>query len=368
VRKKELALERKAFDDWRRSVGVSVAIEGWFPSADGGPTPAQRGRWLELKGDAAQTADVTSGEQVYPLLALVPDPRDAAHDAAGRTLYFGVVPTQDLQHDDRGDPHFDDRSTFELRCFVRAHHDCPPKRGKKPDCGGALAWSRPSEAFRVAAPFDLIGTSNRPVTIKMPDLRDLAAQAATRPRGKFSPVRFVQPQHMSPGGMGGFSICSFSIPLITIVALFVLNLFLPIVVFLFQLWFLLVFRFCIPPQVKMDAGVDAALAVTPPGVDLAIDGAVSIDNLPVDADDLQALLATSVDKGLAMDKAAVAASGYDLPSVDLSKQSSNSLGPIDQSFTDAASLEDDDPPPDVGEPLAYEDPVVSVRPVARNGA
>jgi len=44
-----------------------------------------------------------------------------------------------------------------------------------------------------APPLDLVGTSNRPVSIKMPDMRELAAQAASRPRGRFSPLRV--PRH-----------------------------------------------------------------------------------------------------------------------------------------------------------------------------
>ena len=90
------------------------------------------------------------------------------------------------------------------------------------------------------------------------------------------------------GEMGGEAICSFSIPLITIIAMFVLSLFLPIVVFIFNLWFLLVFRFCIPPQIKVAAGLDAALAVTPPKIDLDAEFSVKIEGLDtlVDPDDL----------------------------------------------------------------------------------
>jgi hypothetical protein len=53
-------------------------------------------------------------------------------------------------------------------------------------------------------------------------------------------------------GLGGPAICGFAIPLITIVATFVLRLFLPIVVFLFGLWWMLRLRFCIPPVLTLD--------------------------------------------------------------------------------------------------------------------
>jgi hypothetical protein len=363
----ELAQVRAAFVDWQRDKGVSVTIEGWFPQARGS-TPSRRGEWRAFSEAAAEVAEV-SGEQVYPLFALVPDPREASHDAAGRTMYYGVVPTQDLQHDPDGKPHFDDLSTFELRCFVRAHRDCPPRAGRTPDCHGPVSFSRATEPFRVAAPFDILGTANRPITIKMPDLKDLAAQAALRPRGKLSPVHFVQPQHMSPKELGGEAICSFSIPLITIVALFLLNLFLPVVVFLFQLWFLLVFRFCIPPQIKVAMSVDAALAVTPPGVDFEVDGAVTLNgNEKTAAELLELLTKGDASNGQDLGDRITEDTGSD-DTVDLGTLGNNALVPLNQSFADAAALRAKSNgtlvPPETGEVLRFEEPVTPVWPVKR---
>jgi hypothetical protein len=368
-RRKELADKRVALQNWYKNNGITVAVDGWFPQP-GGAGPEARGDWKPLS-DEQQTADIVSGEQVYPLYPVIPDPRELQHDAAGRTIYYGVVPTGDMAADTKGKPHFDDVTTYEIRCFVRAHHPCPPRIGKTPDCHGALTWSKPSEAFRLAAPFDVLGAANRPITIKMPDLKDLAAQAAMRPRGKLSPIRFIQPQHLSPkvkdgaasgGDAGGEAICSFSIPLITIIALFVLNLFLPIVVFIFQLWFLLVFRFCIPPQISASAGVDAALAVTPPGIDLDVDIGIEVSGLEKTAAELNALLSVAMGDHIKED------TGYeDAP--DLSNLSNNALGPLDQSFVDNASLHPNPdgslpPPPEVSPPLIYEDQVTPVWPVA----
>ena len=56
-------------------------------------------------------------------------------------------------------------------------------------------------------------------------------------------------------------ICSFSIPLITIVATFVFELFLPIVTLLFGLLFMLKLKFCILPEVSLAAGVTAEIAL-----------------------------------------------------------------------------------------------------------
>ena len=361
--------ERKAYDDWLLAHQIKVQVQGWFPLLDSGrPSPTQGG-WKTLRPDE-QTADpvprsdAVPGEHVTPLFALVPDPRDTAHDATGRTLYYGLVPTNSLQADARGLPRFEDQATYELRCFVRAHHACPPRAGREPDCDGGVVWSDSSEPFRIASPLDVLGSANRPINIKMPDLRDLAAAAATRPRGKLSPVRFIQPQHMSPQGdggtMGGAAICSFSIPLITIIALFVLNLFLPIVVFIFNLWFLLVLRFCIPPQIEASADVDAALAVTPPGVDLDADFAVEVSGVAQTAAQLSALMK------LAMKVRVVEDTGKTDKAPDFGGLGNNALGPVDQSFSDAAALKAASaggplpPPPAVGSPLVYEPHVTSV--------
>jgi hypothetical protein len=352
LREQQVAQARQALADWLQAKGVRTVVEGWFPAAEGGET---LGAWRALD-TAAQTADPmpvpharvvrpgiapptdepAPGEQIHPLLPLVADPRDPAHDAAGRTLYWGLVPTASRQHDAAGQPRIDERSTYELRCFVRAHHPCPPRSARQPDCHGPVVWSRPTEAFRVAPAMDVLGSANRPVTIRMPDLRELAAQAAQRPRGRLSPVRFSQPQHLSPlgdgGRMGGEAICSFSIPLISIVALFLLNLFLPIVVFIFQLWFLLVFRLCIPPQVQAGAAIDAALAATPPGVDLDADFAVSVGGVPQSAAQLGNAMRAAMQGHIRED------TGKTDETADLAGLANSALAPVHQAFADQAAL------------------------------
>ncbi len=379
-----IAAQRKALDDERRGLakwfednGIRVEVDGWFPAQEAGQPSRTWGSWRHLPDEAAQTADIASGEKNYPLFALVPDPRDAHHDAAGRCLYYGTLPTHGLEHDGTGEARFNDQTTYEVRCFVRAHRPCPNRTGKSPDCNGPLTWSLPSEAYRVAAPFDVLGAANRPITIKMPDLRELAAQAATRPRGRLSPIRFVQPQQLAPsvkngsadgGNLGGEAICSFSIPLITLIAMFVLNLFLPIVVFLFNLWFLLVFRFCIPPKIAFGAGLDAALAVTPPGIDLDADFSVKVDGgtLDVLAADLHALLTKDDPNQVGtLEQRVMDATGM-TDKARLEPYSNNALGPVDQAFADVAALKPDAegkyPVPQVGTPLVYEDPVTPVWP------
>lgn len=376
-REAQVLAARAALDAWMAAHGVSVRIDGWFPTLVNGRPSTTFGAWRELS-EAEQQADITSGEHTYPMFALVPDPRESAHDAAGRTLYYGLVPTTSLQHDHQARPRFDDQTTYEIHCFVRQHEPCPGRVGKSPDCHGPLTWSRPTEPFRVAAPFDVLGSANRPITIKMPDLRELAAQAALRPKGRLSPVRFVQPQHLSPkvkdgqpqpNDVGGEAICSFSIPLITLIALFVLNLFLPIVVFVFNLWFLLVFRFCIPPSVQLAAGLDAALAVTPPHIDLDAEFSVKLNGVDVlvKPDELKDALTRGVNLGALESRIQQDTGMEDAP--HLEGYGNNVIGPIDQSLQDAAARSiggqgPASPLPPVGEPLVYEDPVVPLWPKA----
>ena len=271
---------RQALEAWQIERGVRAFKEGWVPDANEG-----FGAWRELIDETPQQID-EAWVRLFPLPA---DPRNPRHSARGRALYYAVVPTSAFETTTSGEARFDDRSSYELRCFFRQHDcDCPfaGLNNEAPDCGGELSWSLPTEVYRLAPPFDLVGTSNRPVTIQMPNLAELAAQAATRPIGQFSPVRFEHAQQLqtktdgeipTSGSIGGPAICFFSIPLITIVASFVLNLFLPIVVLLFNLWFLLALRFCIPPSFSIAGGLQLELAAIPPKLDVDAELAVDVD-------------------------------------------------------------------------------------------
>ncbi|APV49323.1 hypothetical protein BWI17_06290 [Betaproteobacteria bacterium GR16-43] len=304
AQRRAVGAKRAQLREWFVAQNLDGQVQAWLP----GPAFDPRPRWTTLQGPE-ELSDTTHarGEAFFALVPLVPDPRLKDHDAAGRTIYFGVVPTVFGDHDAEGHARLDDQSTYEIRCFVRRHDPEHPRPEGAPDCCGEVTWSAPTEPYRLAPPFDLLGTAQRPVTIQMPDLGELAAQVAARPRGKLSPVKFVQPQHLSPNILagiptpsvpGGPAICFFSIPLITIVALFLLNIFLPIVVLIFNLWFLLALRFCITPQVSVSAGLDAALAATPPGVDLAADFAVSVGGVPQPANDLLDAIAGRVKDGI----------------------------------------------------------------------
>jgi hypothetical protein len=255
---------RQQLQDWALAHKVRITLEGWMPAGF-----QDVGAWQDVEEAPAAVA-----EHVYPLYSLVPDPGLPGHAGRDRTIYFGLLPTGSSETDTTGGARFDDQSLYEVRCYVRRHDPrCPRRPERRPDCQGEIVWSLPTEAYRLASQFDLVGTSNRPVTIQLPDLKALEAQAATLPRGRGAPVQMVAPEGSSlevrvpsmttmrpvKGSPGGGAICSFSIPLITIVATFVLNLFLPIVVFVFSLYWMLLLKFCIPPSVAIDAGVLASL-------------------------------------------------------------------------------------------------------------
>jgi len=295
--RQQLATARQALAKWRDENGVVRILEGWFPS------PLDNiGAWQDVEPTPSALLEAS-----FQLYALYPNPNIPDHSARGKNIYFGVVPTTSLDTDSLGNPRFDSEATYEIRCFVRRHKPDCPRGNVQPDCCGELVWSEPTEAFMIASPFDLVGTSQRPVTIRMPDLKELAAQAMALPVEKLAPVRVIQPQGLNfdvadgkpaKGNVGEFQVCFFAIPLITIVAFFVLKLFLPIVAFLFGLFFLLQLKFCIPPSVKLNAALNTELEILPPSLDASAsidaDVTVNLDGKVIDVATLNADLQVGI--------------------------------------------------------------------------
>jgi hypothetical protein len=269
-----LAEEKAKLAAWAEQFRVTLQLQGWKALHD------RIGQWVSVEEEPQSLI-----EQTFPLYPLIPDPRDRAHSGQGKTLYFGLVPTASADTDEFGAARFDEKTHYEIRCFVRRHKPECPKKNPKPDCHGQLVWSAPTEVYQLAPHFDLIGTSNRPVSIQLPDLAALQAQAATLPPNQLAPVRLVSPANSNlevdadaDGNITGHGIsgqiCSFSLPLITIVATFVFKLFLPVVTLLFGLFFLLKLKFCIPPSVEIAADVKAELDVQLPSVEADFDVSV----------------------------------------------------------------------------------------------
>ncbi|TYB64800.1 hypothetical protein FXF51_20315 [Nonomuraea sp. PA05] len=251
-------------------------LSGWIPAgvdAAGvpGPMPAcgdsgAAGTRTPLTGVGSWTPveelPEHLAEAAYPLASVLADPARPGSDAALQTLYFGVVPTGSGDIDTTGGPRFDDGDDYEIRCFARRHRpECPRDGGH---CLCPIFWSEPTEPYRLAGHFDLEGCAHRPATVQLPDLAQLKADALRLGPGGAGGLRFRSP----PGSALAFrtedlkavrkeppnafpQVCSFAVPLITIVAFFVLQLFLPIVVLVFQLWWMLALRFCLPPDVPL---------------------------------------------------------------------------------------------------------------------
>ena len=257
--------------------GISVELQGWVPGIAQGS-----GKWEKVSEEPQQIT-----EHIFPLFPLIPDPRTKNHSSGGRTLWFGVIPTSSSDIDPFGNARFDDRNLYEIRCLVRRHDPCCPKRRERNHCKGEFVWSRRTESYQLASQCDLLGTSNRPVNIFLPDIPALEAQTALLKPGQGAPVRMIAPadsnlevivdssdfSSVKPKAPGA-AICSFSIPLITIVATFVFKIFLPIVTLVFGLFFLLRLKFCIPPSLELDAGaaadLDVALGKVEAGVDVEV--------------------------------------------------------------------------------------------------
>jgi hypothetical protein len=235
--------------DLLNAVTAHVDSQAWLVDSVTGA-----GRWTALADE-----EPTETEQTFPMWRL-PDRPDVCPAANTRSLWFGLVPTYSADHwldpdpaaGGRPVPKLDSQAIYELVCSVTQ----PPAAGQE-QCPPKVWWSAPTEPFRLAAPYDPEGTKNRLVSISAPDFRALAARAGnpagpgglaiTTPPGsqmQFNPFGGIpKPGQGSMGGSGG--VCTFAFELFFIVALFLFFMFMPIVVFVFQLWWMLALRFCL---------------------------------------------------------------------------------------------------------------------------
>ena len=252
--------EKNRFDQWVKRFGVTWQLQGWFKSPQGFE---KIGCW----GNVEETPADLGLESSFPLYPLIPDKNDPRHAGQFGTIYFGVVPTSSHDCDRTGCARFDDRELYEMRCWTTRHlvpHDpdrpCP--------CPDGIFWSVPTRPYKLASHYDLTGTSHQPVTIQLPDLNELAAQAKpslgvgfAKPPGSLMTSGTEEGKPTNYGRSRKFEICFIPIPLITIVATFVFELFLPVVMLLFQLWWMLALKFCIPPELDVAAGITGEIAV-----------------------------------------------------------------------------------------------------------
>ncbi|MGH3629866.1 MAG: hypothetical protein ACRDRL_20810, partial [Sciscionella sp.] len=203
-----------------------------------------------------------------------------------RSLWFGLVRTYSAEHetvDGVTRPKLDDRGIYQLRCVARHRPEPGHEHFPRP-----AYVSAPTAPFRLAAPFDPDGTKNRTISITLPDLRRLAARAGqkqgpggvritTPPRShlQFDPFGGIPKPGSGAIGHGG-GVCTFALERFFVVAFFLFMLFLPIVVLIFQLWWLLALRFCIPPAIGFTLLTDffakgKLLAALDPSLKVALD-------------------------------------------------------------------------------------------------
>lgn len=258
--KARVSSERERLLGLVQKLGISMRLEGWFPSATGG---YKIGFWNTVE----ETPTDLENEDTYPMYPLIPPRSAPEHAGQFGTIYFGLLPTGSHDTDDTGEPRFDDQSMYEVRCYVKRH--LKPHGPEEPcPCPDGIFWSLPTEPYRLAPHFDLVGTGQRPVTIQLPSLGDLQAQAAPTLGARFlKPPKSLMVQGKSDGTLDTHSqssvpeICFIPIPLITIVAMFVFELFLPVLMLVFGLFWMLKLKFCIPPSIDVAAGLTAELSV-----------------------------------------------------------------------------------------------------------
>ncbi|WP_250037759.1 hypothetical protein [Paractinoplanes maris] len=302
-------------------------LDGWIPGGEPGAAVRTSltgaGSWEPVEEMPERLA-----EMAYPLSPLMPDPARPGSDASWQALFFGVVPGGSGDVDLSGRPRYDDGTQYEIRCFARRHRPECPRDGAH--CRCPIFWSEPTEPYRLAGHFDLEGCANRPATVQLPDLAQLKADALRLGPGGAGGLRFRSP----PGSELAFTtekleatakgetnavtqICSFAVPLITIVAFFVLQLFLPIVVFVFQLWWMLALRFCLPPDAEIDGGLIDDFEALGAGLDVDAGVAATVANRPAFLAKMTELLGGSKPGGTPLDqemRAAFQAGGMDASS------------------------------------------------------
>jgi hypothetical protein len=139
---------------------------------------------------------------------------------------------------------------YQVRAFVRLRRDdgCPTK----------IIWSEYSNPFTIAPWYT--NTNAPPLRIDLPDVLDPKALQNLRPNVAFrvpprlfnllrnDPKDLLQGDDKSGGGLGLSWICGFNIPIITLCAFIVLNLFLKLFNLIF--WWIFIIKICIPFPIK----------------------------------------------------------------------------------------------------------------------
>jgi hypothetical protein len=194
--------------------------------------------------------DPEAGSQPAPQVTM-PHSWDFLSDQDQRDLFQAMAPILQRRGAASSPPEgrFQDATRlYRVRLFFRV-------KGESPGCPPALVWSCFSDPFRIAAWYESGGRVVSPVPLPDPFDRNFLKNA--KPTAAFAvPARLMNAMNSSTldglskgtapakGGIGIAWICGFSVPLITICAFFVLNIFLSLLNIVF--FWLAFIKICIP--------------------------------------------------------------------------------------------------------------------------
>jgi hypothetical protein len=241
----QVAVEFDAFGDSAQSRAVHAALNALQPGAMRAGDFLRAAKRILLDGEALSLVmpaqwPAVSGAQSEAIL-------DAAVQALGAR--FDQLAGKRGRFDDAG-------GRYVARAFLRVmgHDDCPPR----------LVWSAPSEEFAIAPWHE--ASAAPPARVSLPNLLKPGALQALKPNvvfdlpeelqcllSKNSPKDFLEgkARKCGPGDGAGLDwLCGFSIPIITLCAFIVLNIFLGLLNIIF--WWLPFLKICIPIPKRLE--------------------------------------------------------------------------------------------------------------------
>ncbi len=197
----------------------------------------------------------TGGTAPTLLMPTAWDPLSDADQATLITAMSAALKANSLQVQPPEGRYQDSTRVYQLRVFFRI-------KGHTPDCPPHIHWSAYSDPFRIAAWYDSSQRAAKPIPLPDPSLRSLLA---AKPN-----VSFMVPKNLMNAMQSSLSdltsgspqnsglnlnwICGFNIPIITICAFFVLNIFLILLNLVF--FWLPFIKICIPFPLVMPASGD----------------------------------------------------------------------------------------------------------------
>ena len=245
---KVLAIQLDAFGDSADARKLREALAGIKVTFAGGSTQTAD-RFLATAADVLVMSPGTGRTVLLPASW----PEVSSGVANGVRTHFGkILQTRFTAFTPRATRFDDPNARFQLYPFIRVHRD--------DGCGDELIWAtKPSERYLVAPWFD--NSSTPPVLVRLPPLnrnniKKLKPNVAfVVPKNLFnilscnSPKKFIDGEGKECGNFGIDWICGFNIPIITLCAFIVLNIFLTLFNIIF--FWLPFIKICFPLPAKL---------------------------------------------------------------------------------------------------------------------